>query len=119
MDAHSLPTQGTIVGTVTLDHQPLVEGVVRFVPVDGSLPTASAPIADGTYQLELTAGTYRMEFSAPQVTGKRKMYDTPDSPEVDIVVELLPERYNVRSALEIQVHRGRNRHEQELSSAAQ
>jgi hypothetical protein len=31
------------------------------------------------------------------------MYDTPDSPTVDTVVELLPARYNVNSELKLTV----------------
>ena len=32
--------KGTVAGEVTFDGQPLKEGVIRFVPVDGKSPTA-------------------------------------------------------------------------------
>jgi hypothetical protein len=48
----------------------------------------------------------RVEFSAPKVVGQQKMYDTPDSPKVDVVAELLPRRYNVQSELTLDVQLG-------------
>jgi hypothetical protein len=96
----------TVNGTVTLDGSPLKEGVVRFVPVDGKTPTASADIKDGKFNANVPKGEMRVELSAPKVIGKKKMYDTPDSPVVDEVAELLPERYNVNSELKITVKGG-------------
>ena len=68
---------------------PLKEGVIRFVPVDGQTPTADAPIVNGRFSATVPVGKKRVEISAPRVVGKRKMYDTPDSPVVDDVAELL------------------------------
>lgn len=48
-----------------------------------------------------------MEVTAPKVTGKRKMYDTPDSPTVDEITELLPARFNTQSTLKMTVQSGR------------
>jgi len=97
---------GTVNGTVTLDGQPLKEGTVRFVPVDGQSQTSSAVVKDGQFTAAVSLGEMKVEFSAPKVTGKRKMYDTPDSPVVDDVAELIPERFNVRSDLKISVKSG-------------
>jgi len=99
-------TLGTVKGTVTLDDQPLKEGVVRFVPVDGKSQTASADIKDGKFTAAVPVGEMQVEFSAPKVVNRRKVYDTPDSPMVDEVAELLPERFNVKSQLRIIVMRG-------------
>ncbi len=112
----SSTTHGTVQGTVTLDGQPLREGVVRFVPLNGSSQTASAAIEEGEFTATVPTGLARIECSAPMVTGKQKMYDTADSPEVDIVGELLPERYNVRSELQLEVHAGKQDYALELSS---
>jgi hypothetical protein len=98
---------GTVNGTVTFDGQPLKQGTVRFVPVDGKSPTASANVTDGKFTVNVPTGEMRVEFSAPKATGRRtKMYDTPDSPVVEDTVELIPERYNVRSELKISVKKG-------------
>jgi hypothetical protein len=96
--------KGTVEGTVTLDGQPLKSGLIRFVPVDGKSPTADTAITDGQYSAEVPFGEKRVEISAPKVTGKRKMYDTPNSPTVDIVEELLPASYNVQSVLTVTVN---------------
>jgi hypothetical protein len=109
-------THGTVHGTVTLDGEKLKEGVVRFVPVDGSSQTASASIAAGEFTAEVPVGTLRVECSAPKILGQQKMYDTPNSPKVDVVGELLPARYNVRSELTFDVRPGSQQHAIELSS---
>ena len=51
-----------------------------------------------------------------KVVGKRKMYETPDSPTVDVVEELLPERYNAQSELSITVKAGSQEAEFPLES---
>jgi hypothetical protein len=94
-------------GTVTLDGQPLKEGTVRFVPVDPNAGgTVGAPVKDGKFTAEVPHGEYRVEFSSPKVVGKRKAYDTPDSPVVDIVDELIPARFNTTSDLRVTVKKG-------------
>jgi hypothetical protein len=100
------PPQGTVNGTVTLDDKPLKEGVVRFVPADGKSQTAFANVVDGKFSAAVPLGEMRVEFSAPRVVGRHKAYDTPDSPTVEDVDELLPERYNVRTELKVTVKKG-------------
>jgi hypothetical protein len=113
--ARDAPT-GTVTGEVTLDGQPLKEGVIRFVPVDGKTPTADAAITAGRFTATVPVGAKRLEVTAPKVVGKLKMYDTPDSPVVDQVVELLPARYNVRSELTMIVQKGPQEKRFELKS---
>ena len=96
--------KGTVEGTVTLDGQPLKSGLIRFVPADGKSPTADTTITDGHYSAEVPFGEKRVEICAPKVVGKQRMYDTPNSPTVDIVEELLPPHYNVQSELTITVN---------------
>lgn len=100
-------SKGTVTGTVTLDGQPLQSGLIRFVPADGQTPTAEATITDGEFTAQVPVGEKRISISAPKVVGKRKAYETPDSPMVDIVEELLPARYNVTSELTLKVSGGR------------
>lgn len=98
---------GTVTGSVTLDGQPLQIGNIRFEPSDGGTATADAPIADGKFTGKMPPGDKRVLITAPKVTGKRKMYDTPDSPVVDVVEELLPKRYNTQSELILSVKLGK------------
>jgi hypothetical protein len=98
--------RGTVSGDVTLDGQPLKSGVIHFEPVDGKASPADAVIADGKFKVEMPPGDKRVSISAPKVTGKRKSYDAPDSPTVDIIQELLPARYNAQSDLTLAVAAG-------------
>lgn len=107
---------GQIRGNVSLDGQPLASGLIRFVPVDGQSPTADAPIADGAYSATVPPGDKRVEITSAKVVGKRKAYDTPDSPTIDIITELLPARYNTRTELTLTVVPGDQQQEFALSS---
>jgi hypothetical protein len=95
--------KATISGTVTLDGQPLKDGTIRFVPVDGQTPTAEAVITDGQFSVEVPHGEKQVSISSSKVVGKRQAYDAPDSPTVDMVEEVLPPRYNVQTELTITV----------------
>jgi hypothetical protein len=109
-------TTGTVTGEVTLDGQPLKQGLIRFVPVDGKTPTADAAVTDGKFIATVPPGEKRVEISAAKVVRKIKMYDTPDSPVVDETAELLPARYNVRSELTMTVQKGTQEKRFELKS---
>lgn len=99
----SKPSGGTVNGTVNLDGQPLATGQILFVAVDQGSPSADATITAGQFEAVVPLGEKRVEIRAPKITGKQKMYDTPDSPTVDTVVELLPAKYNVNSELTMTV----------------
>ncbi|HEV3142386.1 MAG TPA: hypothetical protein VGZ47_00715 [Gemmataceae bacterium] len=92
-------TKGRIHGKVTLDGQPVANGSIAFIPTDGKSPTAGAVIKDGIYTAEVPLGAMRVEIHYPKAVGKRKLYDMPDSPTVDITEEQLPPKYNVQSQL--------------------
>jgi hypothetical protein len=108
--------RGTVIGDVTLDGQPLKSGVIHFESADGKAATADAMIVDGKYTVDMPPGDKRISISAPKVTGKRKAYDTPDSPMVDIVQELLPARYNAQSDLTLTVTAGPQQKDYDLKS---
>src|SRR5688500_5823015 len=96
--------KGTVSGEGYYLGNPPKERRIRFVPKDGSTQPADAPIKDGRYTATVPAGEMRVEISAPKVMGKIKMM--PDSPEVDQVGELIPERYNVKTELFLTVQSG-------------
>lgn len=98
---------GTLNGTVTWNGEPLKEGTVNFIPTDGTSSTASAPIKDGRFTVQLPPSKMKLQFSAPKPTGKKKkMYDTPDSPEIEIVDELLPAKYTTDSQITVTIKGG-------------
>jgi hypothetical protein len=98
--------EAVVTGDVKVDGQPLDKGTIRFVATDGGAPTAEADIAAGKFTAAVEPGAKRVEIQAPKVTGRRKMYDTPESPTVDIVGESLPPRYNADSELTMTVAEG-------------
>jgi hypothetical protein len=110
-------SHGTVSGTVTLDGNPLEAGLIRFVPADGQTATADATIEKGAFTAKVPVGEKQITISAPKVVGKRKMYETPDSPTVDVVQELLPERYNLRSELTYTVEPGEQEKDFALTSS--
>jgi hypothetical protein len=109
-------SQATIGGNVTLDGQPIKQGVIRFVPADGGSATADAPIRDGVYTAAAPVGEKRVEITAPKVVGSRKMYEGPGTPAIDVVEEMLPARYNVQSTLTLTAVPGDQSKDFELQS---
>jgi hypothetical protein len=103
-------------GTVTLDGSPLKEGIVRFIPKDGETATADATIVDGAFSARVPLGEKQVSVNSPRVVGKRKAYDTPDSPTVDVVEEAIPARYNVTTELTIDVKPGKQSAKFDLQS---
>lgn len=102
-------TPARVKGKVTVDGVPLESGAIRLIPVDGKAPTAGSPIEDGEYYVDNAPATkVRVEISASKVVGKRKAYDTPDSPFIDVTKEMLPEKYNLKSELKRELTKGAN-----------
>src|SRR5262245_18716479 len=109
--------KSSVRGNVKLDGQPLKEGLIKLVPADAKSSAVDTTIRDGRYKLTaVPPGEYRVEISANKVVGKKKMYDTPDSPTVDEVEELLPPRYNRSSELKLTVKSGSQDKDYELTS---
>src|SRR5215212_10673 len=91
---------GTVSGEVTLDGKPLPKGHLEFVPVGGQGQTAGAMIADGKFSAEIPVAKMTVKIHAPKVVkSNRKMYDAPNEPFVDDIVEALPAKYNEKSDL--------------------
>jgi hypothetical protein len=114
--SHGDGKHGVLSGDVTFDSQPLQSGTIRFAPTDGHSSPAEAPIANGKYAATVPVGESRVTISAPKVTGKRKTYNTPESPTVDIVTELLPAQYNTQSTLTLKVAAGSQQQNYDLNS---
>ena len=90
-------------GEVYIDGAPLKKGLIRFVPTGGASRPADGRVLDGKYEVKAPSGECRVEVTASKVIGKRKMYDTPDSPEVDDVAELVAPRFNAQTILTVTV----------------
>jgi len=100
------PAVGTVTGDVTFDGQPVKDGRISFTPLDGQASTGGAPIVDGKFTADVPVAKMKVAINGNKVIGKRKAYDTPESPWEDDVAELLPAKYNVNSDLTLEVKKG-------------
>jgi hypothetical protein len=108
---------GNITGEVTLNGEPVKEGVIRFVPVGGNTPSADARIVDGKFSANVPAGEKRIEITAPNIADDGKMvYEPPANKDTVKSADLIPERYNVKSELTIKVESGKQHKEFKLTS---
>ena len=92
-------------GTVKVNGQPIVEGAINFIPIDGNKGAgAGATITDGRYHIPrsagVAAGKNRVELRAFKNTG-RKVQDPTGKPGTlaEERVLLFPPEYNDRSTL--------------------
>lgn len=91
--------QAKVTGTVTLDKNPLDEGVVRLVGEAGTPPT-DLPVKAGAFEGTAPLGKVRVEIRAFRPGKETKMGDMviPASPE-----NYIPGRYNADSTLKAEV----------------
>lgn len=102
------PPKAHVTGTVTLDGKPIENGAIMFSPTNGQGQTAGGGIQDGKYAVDASVGEMTVVINASKVVGKQKLFDTPDSPVEDKVVEMIPLRYNTESKLRVTLKPGDN-----------
>src|SRR6185295_13421709 len=102
---------GTVTGSVTVDGEPAKVGAISFFAVDGRAPTAGAPIVDGKFSAQVNPGVCMVQIRVSKVVGKKKIYDTPNSPVREVWAEVLPPKYNDNTQLKLDVKRGENQQE--------
>lgn len=93
--------RAAVSGDVTLDGQPLPDGMIEFMPEGkGRGPRAMAAIKDGKYTLDEkhgpVAGPMRVEITVTHDDGEMP---ATDQPRKGFAKEALPPRYNERSEL--------------------
>jgi hypothetical protein len=99
-------------GEVTLDGQPLTDGVIHFFPADGQSRTASTFIRAGKFQARIPLGQHRVEISSVQPRPLRPGQDADSATGGEIV----PAKYNTKTGLMAEVKKGGNTLRFELSS---
>ncbi len=102
-------------GTVSVDGTPAAKGSVAFIPADGKGPTAGCEIVNGQYSAKVPLGTAKVQIRVPKVIGKRKLYNTPDSPVQETLAEVLPAKYHNKTELTFDVKPGKNEKNWELT----
>jgi hypothetical protein len=98
-------------GEVTLDGQPLTDGVIHFMPVDGKSRTASTFVRDGHFQTRVPLGKQRVEISCVKAQPLRPGQAADSATGAEIV----PAKYNTKSELHADVNNGANKLRFELS----
>jgi hypothetical protein len=102
-------------GAVQLEGEPLKDGSITFVPLDGQDTQGGGPITGGTYKVPrasgLKPGKYLVRISAGD--GKTPADEEAGNPggSTNIVsVDLVPAEWNVKSTRQIEVtEKGENR----------
>jgi hypothetical protein len=108
---------GEVSGTITVDGVPVEKGAISFFPVNQKSPSAGGSIAGGKYVASnVPVGVAMVQIRVPKVVGKKKLYDTPDSPYRDLLDESLPNKYNDKTELRFDVKPGKNEKNWELST---
>ena len=105
------PQRAAVCGTVTVDGQPVENGMIQFTPTEGTTgPVAGAVIENGEYSAEKkrgpVVGTQRVEISGNRKTGNKIKNEM--GMVVDERVSVVPEAYNAQSTLVRQVESGKN-----------
>ena len=98
----------TIAGEVQIDGKPMAKGIIAFAPADGKGAPATANVENGKYTVTTTAGPKTVQISSMAVIGQRKDSPAPDAPMVDIVEEVVPDKYNAASELKFEAKPGGN-----------
>ncbi|MBN1853202.1 MAG: hypothetical protein JW829_10780 [Pirellulales bacterium] len=107
---------GDVTGNIQVDGQPARTGSIAFIPVDGKSPTAGAEILGGQYSAKVPLGEVKVEIRVSKVVGHKKLYDTPNSPIQPILEEVLPEKYNNQTELQMKVEPGKNQKDFDLKT---
>jgi hypothetical protein len=84
-----------VTGNVTIDGQPIPQGVVQFIATDGQTPTGGGVIKDGKYVAKVPPGEKTVLILGTKVVGQvPESKDMPGSRMVDKVETVTPPQYN-------------------------
>jgi hypothetical protein len=100
------PQSAIVTGEVTLDGRPIENGRIAFQPLDGKSQSGGAEIKDGKFSAEVPLANMKVEINGNKQVGTYKPYDTPQSPVLPKLVEIVPSKYNVNSELTLDVKKG-------------
>ncbi len=106
-----------VAGIVTLDTQPLIEGVIQFTPTDPNAAATAcvAEISDGKFSIPredgLVPGSYRISISHAEMEevktkSKTKKPQGSLSKSTRLGKETIPARYNTQSTIKEEIKRG-------------
>ena len=106
-----------VTGDVTLDGQPLADGVITYVPVDQKTPNVEVKIQDGKYTPASRSAVTRSGSTRPsRRRGKDASSTTRPAPPPEAYSERIPERYNAKTELTADIKPGDNKLDWEVKS---
>ncbi len=98
------PPMAEVSGAISYDGKLLEKGAITLIPLDGKAKPEGDIIVNGAYKVKVAYGEMKVVITSPKIIGKRKLYgNNPNSPTMDLHGELLPERYNEKSELKLDV----------------
>jgi hypothetical protein len=109
------PRRAAASGRVTLEGQPIEEGVIQFLPIEGTAgPEAGGVIANGQYDIAQQHGPFvgkaRVELRASKKTGRKIQDPTGRSGTLtDEYKEMFPPDCNTNSSLVREIKDGLNK----------
>ncbi len=102
----------SVSGQVTLDEQPLANGVITFLPSDGKGPSASAKIENGEYETEIDPGPKNVSIQATEAaaepTDSAARGDSHGGGGSASPKQLIPAKYNTNTELKYEVQASGN-----------
>lgn len=96
-----------VTGTVTFDGQPIESGRILFRETGGPQRAFSAEITNGKYATETSTGAMRVEVIASRLV-PGKFDESNPGEKVPMGEMYIPEKYNSRSELTIDIQPGEN-----------
>jgi hypothetical protein len=99
------PPTAEVSGNVTYDGKPIELGTISFFPRDGKGTTSGGPILNGAYTAKgVSFGEMDVKINGAKVVGTRKLYQNNPNSEVEKnYKEFLPERYNEKTTLTLDI----------------
>jgi hypothetical protein len=103
-----------VAGTVTLNGEPMEEGVITFIPIDGSTgPKARAEISLGEYKFDSATGPVpgrmRVEIDSAESEAEALERDIRGGEKPELHRVVIPPKYNKNSTLTADVSSGGSR----------
>jgi hypothetical protein len=99
------PQMVEVSGTVKYDGKDVPDGDIMFVPENKAIGPDAGKIKDGKYAFKVKSGRHRVE-----ITALRKIPGKKDAMGEDATEHAIPEKYNVKSELTVEVAPGKANH---------
>ena len=91
-------------GMVTFNGEPVKNGTISFIPLDGKGQTEGVLIADGRYTVRISPGKMKVEIQGYKEIGRQHVVEGDSkSPLVAKTVPMLPAKFNSQTTLSVDV----------------